>query len=152
MYTEKDVESINKAADVASLLEADLRSMFHADDPLLGEMASMLRNDAKKLHDQLERIRQIVTRSDDPVCMPNEAATMSAGGSGGDHSCVPHDESWGRWLILPPAQTNWRGKDTDSWPASVTRAKSLTANCRPPGMASSSSRRSIRPPHRRCGR
>ena len=37
MYTEKDKELINKAADSSSLLSTDLQVMISADDLLRGE-------------------------------------------------------------------------------------------------------------------
>ncbi|MHB1641135.1 MAG: hypothetical protein ACYCS8_00565 [Acidithiobacillus sp.] len=61
MHTEKDKELINKAADCADLLSADLQAMVSADDLLLGEMAAALLNDARILNNKLERIRYLVT-------------------------------------------------------------------------------------------
>ena len=61
MRTEKNKELINKAADCADLLSADLQAMVSADDLLLGEMAAALLNDARILNNKLERIRYLVT-------------------------------------------------------------------------------------------
>ena len=63
MYTEKDKELINKAADSSSLLSTDLQAMISADDLLLGEMAAALLNDARGLNNKLERIRYLVTQT-----------------------------------------------------------------------------------------
>lgn len=60
MYTQKDAELINKAADASDLLSSDLQAMVSADDPLLGEMAAGLLNDARVLNNKLERIRYLV--------------------------------------------------------------------------------------------
>ena len=62
MHTEKDKELINKAADCADLLSADLQAMVSADDLLLGEMAAGLLNDARVLSNKLERVRYLVTQ------------------------------------------------------------------------------------------
>ena len=51
---------INKAADASDLLSSDLQAMVSADDPLLGEMAAGLLNDARVLNNKLERIRYLV--------------------------------------------------------------------------------------------
>ncbi|CDQ10464.1 At2g43970/F6E13.10 (modular protein) [Acidithiobacillus ferrivorans] len=61
MYTEKDKNLINKAADCADLLSADLQAMVSADDLLLGEITLALMNDARILNNKLERIRYLVT-------------------------------------------------------------------------------------------
>lgn len=74
MYTEKDLESINKSADGAALLSADLRAMISADDPLLGEIALAMVNEAQALSNQLERIRHLMTRGDEATALPNETA------------------------------------------------------------------------------
>lgn len=63
MYTEKDKELINKAADSSSLLSSDLAGMVSADDLLLGELAAALLNDARGLNNKLERIRYLVTQT-----------------------------------------------------------------------------------------
>ncbi|MDA8152339.1 MAG: hypothetical protein M0003_06435 [Acidithiobacillus sp.] len=63
MYTEKDKELVNKAANTADLLSRDLQAMVSADDPLLGEIAAGLLNDARVLNNKLTRFSYLVTQS-----------------------------------------------------------------------------------------
>ncbi|MHB1881299.1 MAG: hypothetical protein ACYCPA_03675 [Acidithiobacillus sp.] len=62
MYTDKDKERINQAADCADRLNVALHAMVSADDLLLGEMAAALLNDARVLSNKLERVRYLVTQ------------------------------------------------------------------------------------------
>lgn len=61
MGTRKDVELINKSADSASFLCSDLQALVSADEPLLSDAATDLLKQATRLHDKLERLRNLFT-------------------------------------------------------------------------------------------
>lgn len=56
MLTEKDQESLLKAAQTAALLLSDLEALHAADNPLLAELARSPLEDASALKVKLERV------------------------------------------------------------------------------------------------
>lgn len=56
MLNAKDSESLSKAAQCSNLLVRDIRELVSADNPLLGEIAMELLNNAVAIEQKLQRL------------------------------------------------------------------------------------------------
>ncbi len=63
MLTKLDQERLDKATQAASLLQADMRDLSRADNPLLADIAYTLLDDVVGLHQRLERLTVLTRES-----------------------------------------------------------------------------------------